>query len=86
LGFRREEFGLALVSLIMAVGIAAWIYGIYCYVQMVRNRRPGVPLFSMMWPVQFLTERGRRFRRRALLSYGVFAILALLLMLWVHLV
>jgi hypothetical protein len=41
-----------------------------------------VPPLSMMWPAQFLTERGREFRRRALLSYGVFAALGLLLILW----
>jgi hypothetical protein len=52
---------------------------------MVRNRRPGVPAFSMMWPTQFLTELGRKYRQRALLSYGVFAIVALLLMLWLRL-
>ena len=85
MGVRHEEFGLALVSAFMAVAIAAWGYGIYCYIQMVRNRRPGVPAFSMMWPTQFLTELGRKYRQRALLSYGVFAIVALLLMLWLRL-
>src|SRR4051812_32400981 len=77
-----EQFGLAITALLLAVAITAWVYGIYCYVQMVRHRRSGVPLMSMMWPAEFLTERGRQFRRRALLSYGVFAVVALLLMFW----
>jgi hypothetical protein len=77
-----EQIGLALTAVVLALAIAAWVYGVYCYVQMVRHRRPGVPILSMMWPAQFLTERGREFRRRALLSYGVFAILGLLLILW----
>jgi hypothetical protein len=77
-----EQLGLAVTAILMAVAIASWIYGVYCYIQMVRHRRPGVPPLSMMWPAQFLTERGREFRRRALLSYGVFAALGLLLILW----
>jgi hypothetical protein len=74
--------GLAVLSLLLALAIAAWVYGVYCYVQMVRHRRPGVSWSSMMWPADFLTERGRMFRRRALQSYAVFGALALLLLLW----
>jgi hypothetical protein len=70
------------MSAMLALAIAAWVYGIYCYVQMVRHRRTGVPVLSMRWPGEFLTERGREFRRRALLSYAVFAVVALLLMFW----
>jgi hypothetical protein len=77
-----EQIGLALTAVILAIAIAAWVYGVYCYVQMIRHRRPGVPVLSMMWPAQFLTERGQEFRRRALLSYGVFAVLGLLLIVW----
>jgi formate hydrogenlyase subunit 4 len=77
-----EELGLAVMALVLAVAVATWIYGIYCYVQMVRHRRAGVPMFSMMWPTAYLSERGRAFRRRALLSYAAFALLALLLILW----
>jgi hypothetical protein len=77
-----EQFALGIMSVMLALAIAAWVYGIYCYVQMVRHRRTGVPVLSMRWPAEFLTERGREFRRRALLSYAVFAVVALLLMFW----
>jgi hypothetical protein len=66
----------------MALAVATWAYGIYCYVQMVRHRRAGVPMFSMMWPAIYLSERGREYRRRALWSYGGFGVLVLLLILW----
>ena len=75
------QFGLAVAALLLALAIAAWAYGVYCYVQMVRHRRPGVPLFSMVWPAEYLTERGLEFRRRALLTYAAFGVLALLLIL-----
>jgi len=78
----EERFGLAITSLLLAIGAVSWLYGVYCYVQMVRHRRPGVPLLSMMWPAEFLTESGREYRRRALRSYGVFAVLGLVLILW----
>jgi hypothetical protein len=78
----EEQIGVALTAVLLALAIAAWVYGVYCYVQMVRHRRPGVPVMSMMWPAQFLTARGLEFRRRALLSYGVFAVLGLLLIVW----
>jgi hypothetical protein len=77
----RDRFWLALVALVLALMLLVWAYGIYCYVQMVRHRRPGVPAMSMMWPTDYLTERGREFRRRALRSYLAFALLALLLVL-----
>ncbi len=70
---------LALPALVLALAVAAWAYGVYCYVQMVRHRQPGVPRLSMVWPTQKLTERGREFRRRALWSYLTFGMLALLL-------
>lgn len=73
------EFWLGLVATLLALMMAAWAYGIYCYIQMVRHRRPGVPASSLLWPPQFLTERGQKFRRRALWSYGIFAALALTL-------
>jgi hypothetical protein len=76
-----ERFLTAAVALDLALLMAAWVYGIYCYVQMVRHRRQGIPAFSMLWPADFLNERGREYRRRALRSYAVFAILALLLVL-----
>ena len=61
------------------MALSVWIYGVYCYVQMVRHRRAGVPPFSLVWPSEYLTERGLEFRRRALWSYLVFGLLALLL-------
>jgi hypothetical protein len=76
-----ETFWMAVVAVLLALMIATWAHGIYCYVQMVRHRRDGVPALSMLWPAEFLTERGLRYRRRALRSYAAFALLALLLVL-----
>jgi hypothetical protein len=70
------------LALLLAVVIVVWAYGVYCYVQMVRHRRPGVSALSMVWPAEYLTERGLEFRRRALWSYAVFGGLALLIILW----
>lgn len=64
-----------------AIAILTWAYGVYCYVQMVRHRQPGVPALSVIWPQQNLTQRGLAYRRRALQSYGVFLILAVVLIL-----
>jgi hypothetical protein len=75
----EERFWAAGFAVLLALMCAAWGYGLYCYVRMVRHRLPGVPAFSMLWPAQYLDERGREFRRRALRSYAAFAILALLL-------
>lgn len=72
---------IALAAVVLALAIAAWIHGIYCYVQMVRHRRPGVPLFSLVWPSDFLSPRGIEFRRRALWSYAAVGFFALLLVL-----
>jgi hypothetical protein len=66
----------AIAAVLLALAVTAWAYGVYCYVQMVRHRVPGVPAFSMIWPAQNLTQRGLEYRRRALLCYGVFTVLA----------
>jgi hypothetical protein len=76
-----ERFWLALIAVALALMVVVWVYGVYCYVQMVRHRRPGIPVSSMLWPAEYLTERGREFRRRALHSYAAFGMLALLLVL-----
>jgi hypothetical protein len=70
------DIRLALASLILALAVAAWAYGVYCYVQMVRHRRPGVSGLTLMWPRERLTEAGAEYRRRALWSYA--AVVALL--------
>ena len=72
---------MALAALVLALAVAAWAYGVYCYVQMVRHRQPGVPMLSLFWPAEYLTGRGLEFRRRALWSYAAFGVLALLLIL-----
>jgi hypothetical protein len=72
---------MGVIAVVLALLIVVWVYGIYCYVQMVRHRRPGIPAFSMLWPVEYLSDRGRDFRRRALRSYAAFAILAMVLVL-----
>jgi hypothetical protein len=74
-----ERVWLAVIAVVLALMIATWIYGIYCYVQMVRHRRSGIPASSLLWPPEYLSERGREFRRRALWSYALFAGLAGLL-------
>jgi hypothetical protein len=81
-----EPFWVGVIALVLALLAAAWVYGIYCYVQMVRHRRPGIPALSMLWPADYLSEQGRHYRSRALRSYAAFALLALLLILlnWVH--
>lgn len=76
-----ETWWTAIVAVLLALLLSTWVYGIYCYVQMVRHRRPGIPALSTLWPAEFLTERGLDYRRRALRSYGTFAVLALLLVL-----
>jgi hypothetical protein len=70
----------AIAALVLALAVAAWGYGVYCYIQMVRHRQPGIPALSMVWPLERLTERGIEFRRRALWSYATFLVLAVLLM------
>ena len=66
---------------VLALAVLAWASGVYCYVQMVRHRRPGVRALSVIWPARNLTQRGLDYRRRALVSYGMFVILALVLIL-----
>jgi hypothetical protein len=73
--------GLAAVSIGAAAAIALWVYGLYCYVQMVRHRRPGVSPLEFAWSSDRLTPRGLEYRRLALRSYAAFAILAVVLML-----
>jgi hypothetical protein len=76
-----ETLGIALVALGCACAIGLWIYGVYCYVQMVRHRVRGASPFQVAWLPDELTDRGREFRRRALRAYAWFAALALVLLL-----
>ena len=76
-----ERLGLAVLAILFALAIALWLYGVYCYIQMVRHRAAGTSPFQLAWPSQQLTERGREFRRRALRAYAAFGLLALLLLL-----
>jgi hypothetical protein len=76
-----ERFWMGVVSLVLALMVVVWAYGIYCYVQMVRHRQPGIRASSLIWPAEYLTHRGREFRRRALRSYAAFALLAVVLIL-----
>jgi hypothetical protein len=70
---------LAAAAVVLALTVLAWAYGVYCYVQMVRHRHPGVRALSVVWPAERLTKQGLEFRRRVLWSYAAFAVLALLL-------
>jgi hypothetical protein len=76
-----ERLGLALLAILFALAIVLWLYGVYCYIQMVRHRDAGTSPYQLAWPSQHLTERGREFRRRALRAYAAFGLLALLLLL-----
>jgi hypothetical protein len=71
-----ERLGTALLALGSAVAIALWIYGIYCYVQMVRHRATGANPLQLAWPREQLTPLGREFRRKALRAYAGVALLA----------
>jgi len=71
---------LAAAAVVLALTVLAWVYGVYCYVQMVRHRQPGVPALAVVWPADRLTPLGLEYRRRALWSYAAFAVFALLLM------
>jgi hypothetical protein len=75
-----ESLQIALLAIGCACAIVLWLYGVYCYVQMVRHRARGVTPFQIAWPDERLTERGREFRRRALRTYALFALLALVLL------
>ena len=72
---------LTVAAVVLALAVLAWAYGVYCYVQMVRHRQPNVSAFSVIWPAHNLTPRGLEYRHRALLSHGVFASLAVVLIL-----
>jgi hypothetical protein len=72
--------GLAAFSIGAAVAFALWVHGVYCYIQMVRHRRPGVSPLEVAWSSDRLTPLGLEYRRRALRSYAAFGILAVLLM------
>jgi hypothetical protein len=71
---------LAAFSVGTAVALALWVHGVYCYIQMVRHRRPGVSPLEVAWSPDRLTPLGLEYRRRALRSYAAFVILAVLLM------
>ena len=71
----------AAAAVVFALAICAWAYGVYSYVQMVRHRQPGVPALSVLWPNRSLTQRGLAYRRRTLQSYGIFLVLAVVLIL-----
>ena len=71
----------AAAAVVLGLALATWAYGVYCYVQMVRHRQPGVPSLSLAWPARSLTARGLEFRRRALWSYLAFMVLAIVLVL-----
>ena len=70
-----------MAAMVLILAVAVWAHGVYCYVQMVRHRQPGVPSLSMAWPAHSLTARGLEFRRRALWSYLAFLLLAIILVL-----
>lgn len=80
-GPQVQQYGAVILSILLALATASWGYGVYCYIQMVRHRQPGVDPFRLGWSAAQLTERGRAFRQQALRSYGAFAVLAALLVL-----
>ncbi len=69
------NFRFAAASVALAFAVVLWAYGAYCYIQMVRHRRPGVSGYTVFWPGDRLTERGRTYKGRALRIYGLVAVL-----------
>jgi hypothetical protein len=76
-----ETLAIGLMAIGCASAITLWIYGVYCYVQMVRHRVRGAHPLQVAWLPDQLTDRGREYRRRALRAYVGFAALALVLLL-----
>jgi hypothetical protein len=76
-----EKLAIALIAIGCAIAIVLWAYGVYCYVQMVRNRTPGAHPLQLVWSSDHLTQRGREFRHRALRTYLWFTVVAVLLLL-----
>lgn len=76
-----ERFGIAIIATGCAIAVVLWVYGVYCYVQMVRNRVPGTHPLQVTWSPVELTPRGLDYRRRALRAYLWFAVVAVLLLL-----
>jgi hypothetical protein len=76
-----ERFGIAVIAIGCAMAVVLWAYGVYCYVQMVRNRIPGTHPLQLAWSPAQLTPRGLDYRRRALRAYLWFAVVAVLLLL-----
>ncbi len=68
------QLRLAAASLALAFAVVFWAYGVYCYAQMVRHRRPGVSGYQVSWPGDHLTDLGRCYKGRALRSYSAVAI------------
>ena len=52
----------ALVLVVVKFG--AWLYGIYCWVQALRHRRPGLPYYGIVPTVDQVLPAGRSYVRR----------------------
>ncbi|HLS47953.1 MAG TPA: hypothetical protein VK012_05500 [Gemmatimonadales bacterium] len=62
--------------------LAAWIHGVWAYIQMVRNRRPGTSALSVSWAPDRLTEAGLRYRSRVLWSWAAVIVLLVVALLF----
>jgi hypothetical protein len=76
-----ELFAIAVIAIGCAGAVVLWAYGVYCYIQMVRNRVPGTDPLQLAWSPAKLTLRGLDYRHRALRAYLWFAVVAVLLLL-----
>ena len=62
-------FLFALVLVVVKFG--AWIYGIYCWVQALRHRRPGLPYYGIVPTADQVLPAGLPYVRRWLLAWLV---------------
>ena len=53
-----------LALILVTVNLGAWIYGVYCYLQAFRYRRPGLPHYGIIPTDDQVLPAGRLYVRR----------------------
>jgi sterol desaturase/sphingolipid hydroxylase (fatty acid hydroxylase superfamily) len=62
----------ALFALVLVIAkYGAWLYGIYCYVQALRYRHPGLPYYGIVPTADQVLPAGRLYVRRWLFAWVV---------------
>jgi hypothetical protein len=62
---------IATLLLLVIIKFGAWLYGAYCYVQVFRFRRRGLPHYSVILTADQLQPAGYRYMRRWLAAWLV---------------